>query len=269
MYPFRYSFVADHFQYLATLGIIVPVAYALAGHRGVAGIVIAILAVLTWRQAAMYRDAETLYSETIARNPECWMAYMNLGTLLTEVPDRLPQAIAAYEGALRVRPDYPEARRNLALAHYTLGNALSAKGLPGAVREYEASLALDPRNAEAHVNLGSELSELPGRLPDALAHYQAALSIKPDYFQAHYNLGTLLLDIPERHQEAVSHLQAALDIEPDSPEAHVNIAVALADVPGKEPEAIRHLEIALARRPHLAQAREFLAELRNRVARSR
>jgi tetratricopeptide (TPR) repeat protein len=279
VYPFRFSFVADHFQYLASIGIIVPVAYGLtiiaerigssnkAGAFVACAVPIAVLATLTWRQAAMYRNAETLYKETIARNPNAWMAYMNLGTELANA-NRLPEAIHAFEGALRVRPDYPEARRNLAMAHFTIGNALADKGMSGAIEAYEAALKIDPDNAEAHLNLGSVLSETPARVPEAIAHYRAALAIKPAYFLAHYNLGTLLLDDPAQHRHAVAHLEAALRLQPESPEAHVNMAVALADTPATISEAIRHLEVALAGRPDFTAARELLAELRGRIPRS-
>ena len=103
-YPFRFSYVADHFQYLASLGVIVPIAAGLtlaaARQSGAArslvraGCValVGILGVLTWRQSAIYRDAETLYRDTISRNPECWMAHVNLGTELAD-QKRLPEAI--------------------------------------------------------------------------------------------------------------------------------------------------------------------------------
>src|SRR5258706_114250 len=103
-YPFRFSYVADHFQYLAGLGVIVPIAAGLtlaaARQSGAArslvraGCValVGILGVLTWRQSASYRDAETLYRDTISRNPECWMAHVNLGTELAD-QKRLPEAI--------------------------------------------------------------------------------------------------------------------------------------------------------------------------------
>jgi hypothetical protein len=47
----------------------------------------------------MYSDAETLYRETLARNPGAWMAHNNLGSLLEEVPGRLPEVIAVPGGA--------------------------------------------------------------------------------------------------------------------------------------------------------------------------
>ncbi|HUL73738.1 MAG TPA: glycosyltransferase family 39 protein, partial [Vicinamibacterales bacterium] len=101
VYPFVYSFVADHFQYLACLG---PIALAAGGVATLAGrwrpalaaaspppaalagaLALALpLGVLTWNQCRQYADAETLYRTTLARNPECWMAHVNLGKVLQE-----------------------------------------------------------------------------------------------------------------------------------------------------------------------------------------
>ena len=92
VYPFRFSFVADHFQYHASMAII---ALAAAGftmlfqHRSsamtkfgyaAAGLCLMVLAALTWQQSRIYHDLETLYRDTIAKNPGSWLAHMNLGT---------------------------------------------------------------------------------------------------------------------------------------------------------------------------------------------
>jgi tetratricopeptide (TPR) repeat protein len=280
VYPFRFSYVADHFQYLASLGVIVPLAAGMTvvvQRRGwqTAGRVAAIalvltLAVLTWRQAAIYHDAETLWRDTIARNPESWLAYINLGTELTN-QHRFPEAIDAFGSALRLKPDYEQARHDLATAHIVVGTSLgqSAEKAPQAVLHLREALRLDPRNEKAHLSLGNLLLEMPGQMEQAIGEYEAALRITPDYFRAHYNLGTVLMDVPGRRDAAIAHLEAALAIEPDSPEAHVNLAVALADTPAKVPDAIRHLEIALAHRPDLAPARELLAQLRAGASPSR
>jgi hypothetical protein len=114
VYPFRYSYVADHFQYLASLGIIVPVASALAVAAGrislgkvsrvaFAAVLLAALGVLTWRQSGMYRDAETLYRETLVRNPGSWLAHNNLGNSLLEIPGRRADTMAHFEAARTVR----------------------------------------------------------------------------------------------------------------------------------------------------------------------
>ena len=89
VYPFIYSFVADHFQYLASLGIIVLASAAAATLAArwltiVSVAVVVPLALLATNQSRQYADAETLYRTTLSRNPACWMAYINLGKLRQE-----------------------------------------------------------------------------------------------------------------------------------------------------------------------------------------
>jgi tetratricopeptide (TPR) repeat protein len=267
VYPFRFSYVADHFQYLASLALIVPaaVAYTLAVERIGAGkgkmilsaALVIVLAVLTWRQSVIYRDAETLYRETIARNPASWMARNNLGFILAQKPGELNEAITEYESALETKPDY-------AAAHLNLGNALQQipGRLPDAVAHYEAALRITPTYPEAHNGLGSALSELPGRLPDAIAEYQAALREKPDFAEAHNNLGYALSRTPGRLPEAIQHYQDALRIRPDDVAAHYNLGTAWSKMPGHEPEAIAEFETVLRIRPGLDRARQMIAQLR-------
>ena len=240
VYPFVFSYVDDHFQYLACLGIIVPVAAGLTvasqrfqapqGRvlRAVSVAIVMILGVLTWNRTGVYANAETLFRDTIARNPGAWMAYQNLGTELA-AQNRLPEAIEAYEGALRARPDYSSARNNLMLAHMRLGDSLAEKR---------------------------------DRVSEAVAHYEAVVRLDPNQFRAHYNLGTILMDIPARHADAIGHLETALKIQPGSAEAHVNLGVALADNPSRRHEAIEHLERALAEKPNLP-IRPLLEQLRS------
>jgi hypothetical protein len=79
VYPFRYSYVADHFQYLASLGIIVPAAYVVVaaaqwtstgkgGEIALAAISTLVLGLLTWRQSGIYRDSETLWRAVLAQD---------------------------------------------------------------------------------------------------------------------------------------------------------------------------------------------------------
>jgi len=302
VYPFRYSYVADHFQYLASLGIIVPatsglmLALARISPAKTPAIVcpallLAVLGVSTWRQSGIYRDSETLYRETLARNPTSWMAHNNLGIALWQVPGKLPEAIAEYQAALGIKPDYLEAHYNLgnalaempdrlpeaigeyqaalrlrphyAEAHYNLGSALARSGrLPEAIAEYRAALRIKPDLAEAHNDLGSALSATPGRLPEAVAEYQAALRIEPGLAEAHVNLGNALAQTPGRLPEAIAEYQAALRINPDLAEAHFNLGNALSQIPARVPEAIAEYREALRIRPDLEGARRSIEELR-------
>ena len=71
--------------------------------------------------------------------------------------------------------------------------------LPDAIAEYEAALRIRPDSAAAHNNLGYALSQLPGRLPDAVAEYRAALRIDPSSAEARHNLEDALRRLAARH----------------------------------------------------------------------
>lgn len=293
VYPFRYSWVADHFQYLASLGIIVPLAatMALAAKRiphsaavGASAILIAALASLTWAQSATFRDSATLYTTTLERNPDAWMAHNNLGEDLAKLPGRLPEAIIHYQAALRIKPDAPEpnnnlgnallktpgrqpeaialfetalrARPNYAEAHTNVGNALLA--VPGrlqdAIHEHETALAINPGFAEAHYNLANALRLVPGRLPEAITHYQEALQLQPDLADVHLNLGSALSQIPGRSAEALAEMREAARLKPDYPEVHYDLGMVLANTEGHLSDAIAEFEIALRQKPDYVEA---------------
>lgn len=269
VYPFLFSFVADHFQYLASLGIIVPAACGLAmavrrvwpGDSRLPRIcaavaLLAVLGVLTWRQCGMYRDSETLYRTTLARNPASWMAHNNLCSILLRRPGGLAEAIAQCEAALRIRPSYAE-------AHNNLGSALAQMPgrLPDGIAEFRTALGVKPDFAEAHFNLANALAQIPDRLPEAIAQYEAALRIQPAYLEAHMNLGTVLLRTPGRLPDAIAEYRAALRLDPQLAEAHNNLGSALAQMPGRLPEAIAEYRAALETDPHYAKAHNNLGNV--------
>jgi len=260
VYPFRFSYVADHFQYLASLGVIIPVIVLLASAMETTSsgrtltiacslVLVLVLGVLTWRQSRMYRDVETLYRDSLARNPASWAAHNNLGMVLAERPGQLSDAIAEYQTALRIRPDYAEAHNNLGIALAEMPGRLL-----DAIAEYQTALEISPDLADAHYNLGIALAEMPGRLPDAIAEFQTALKIRPDLAEAHYNLGIALSHTPGGLQDAIMEYQAALQIKPDYAEAHMNLGNALSQMTGRLPDAIEEYETALRIRPDSAEA---------------
>ena len=203
VYPFRYSYVADHFQYLASIAIIVPVAAMLSllkqrapntvGRRGVRlGVValVSVLAVLTWQQSRMYRDAETLYRVTIDRNPDSWMAHNNLGRILSRGTQRMPEAIQHFETVVRLKPDHTRAHYSLAVGEYLTGRPLEA------VPHFEQVIRLEPGNvllaANSHLLLGKILVNMPGRLADAVRHLQEAARLRPNDTEARDALSAAL-----------------------------------------------------------------------------
>jgi protein O-mannosyl-transferase len=177
------------------------------------------LAVLTWKQAFVYADEETLWRDTLASNPACWPAYNNLGTLL-EGKGQLDEAIRQYQEALRLNSDNAEARNNL-------GSAFTKKGQGDeAIRQLQEALRLNPDIAVAHNNLGIALAG-KGQLDEAIRQYQEALRLKPDYAQAHNNLGGAFYQ-QGRTGEAIGQFQEALRLDPDYANARKNLDLVLA-----------------------------------------
>ena len=241
VYPFRFSFVADHFQYLASLGIIVILAAAIDGVllRGKtaaipmmrAGAVLAFglaLGVLTWQQSRLYADAGTLYRETLRRNPRAWLMHLNLGAMAGHgSAAALREAEAHFQAALAINPNEAQLHNNLGVTWMQMGRYAEA------LEQHRTAVRLAPGYAEAHLNLGADLQHL-GRFEEAAAAYRTALDIKPGLAAAEYNLGVVLLSLGRR-EEAVARINKALSLQPDYPDARRVLDDLAGDQPGAAP----------------------------------
>lgn len=197
---FRFSFVADHFQYLPSVGIITPVAAGIGlvslrpiyWQRVVANalcaIVLPILAVMTWQQAHFFRDAEACYRRVIDKNPNSWEAHINVGAELFR-KGSVDEAQFHFQRALELNPNHPAAAKR---AYVSLGNVSLKRGQwDEAIGYLEKSLRVDPNFATAHSSLGSALHR-KGRLREALDHYEIALRLRPKSPSVHNNLAWML-----------------------------------------------------------------------------
>ncbi len=277
IYFFRYSFVGDHFQYLASMG---PLALAgaglarltqtangadgaapskgdpIGGRRAVAavgtrclgGVLIALLAVLTVRESREYVNSETLWRATVARNPSAIMAWLNLGGTLVQ-NGKLDEAVATFTHVTRIKPDDVDAFNDLGGALLLLGRRDEA------LVALERAVVLAPQRAEMHNNLGNAQRSL-GRSPDAIASYERALALDPAYAAAHDNLGAELAEAGQA-QEALTHFEAALRIEPKNAVALNNLGNALRTLGRVEEAMVRHRE-ALRLKPEFSDARGSL-----------
>ncbi len=283
----RISPQADHFAYLSLVG---AVGLAAGGSsallrrlRGrpvgatLAAVGVGIVGLLAWSAhgyAAVFHDEGSLWSTAVARNPGAWLAHNNLGQVdLGE--GRVPEALAEFQVATRLRPDSPE-------AHANLGTALDALGRPGEARaEYQAAVQVDPGFAGGHFDLGLSLlrsgdpaaaeSEFrravaldpghagawnslglararQGDLGEATADYRRALALDPALPEAHLNLGNAFFRAG-RMDEAVAEYRAVLRVEPGNSGAHANLGQALAAL-GQAGEAAAELEQARATANH-------------------
>jgi tetratricopeptide (TPR) repeat protein len=211
LYTFKYSFVADHYQYVAAAG---PLALCAAGlhrwgargaahgvaARAVAGALLLALAYLTWGKCHAYRDEETLWRDTVANNPESALARYNLGVLLAQA-GRREEAAASYREAVRIEPENPILVNNLGTALLVLGEAREAAAV------LAKAVQLDPARAGTRANLGNALAAA-GRGEEALLEYREAIRLDPGSPYPHRNLGLLLMKLG-RTAEGRAELAAA------------------------------------------------------------
>jgi tetratricopeptide (TPR) repeat protein len=295
-----FSYVADHLQYLSILCFLIPAAAALAagaarlpdGLRGAAlcaaGVWVATLGALTWRQCGRYGDPVTFYRVALALNPASAAAHNNLGAVLSALPGRMPEAVAEFEAALRLGPNAPEGHENLGAAllkdparrseaaaeleialrlrpdrkstHDKLAEALTdvPGRLPDAIEQYEDALRIDPKDPVDHNFLGVALMQDPSRLGDAEAQFEEALRLRPDYPEAHNNLGNALRRMPGRLNDAIGEFEEAVRLKPDFAEAHNGLGLALAQVPGRLGDATAEFREAIRIDPDFAGAHSNL-----------
>lgn len=259
VYPMLYSFVADHFQYLASLGLLTLAAsggsrlLARVGHRAIGPAALALILVgcglLTWHQGRAYADLETLWRDTLAKNPGAWIAHNNLGNILRQ-RGQLNQALRHYRQALLLMPGDAQIHLNLAETHQGRSEIATA------LRHYRQALAAEPDRIETLLKLGNILLA-QNAAEEAVRHYLRALELAPSLAPAHSNLGAALA-AQGQPQAAINHYRRALEIQPDFAEAHNNLGRLLAGH-GQLDMAISHYRRALAIRPGYAKARTNLA----------
>jgi tetratricopeptide (TPR) repeat protein len=263
VYPFIFSLVADHFQYLASIAVFTLVAATIATGLsrlkpascaiGIAACVLLVGALggLTRHQSRLYVDNVTLFEHTVARNPASWMAQYNLGMALM-LQGKRPDAITHFQESLRIRPDYYEARNNLALAYVEAGQVQQG------IDEYHEAIRQHPDSWEAYFNLGNALLRL-GNTTESLAEYAAALARRPADPTILNQMAVALMAL-NRDSEAEEKLRQALEIDPGNVECLNSLGLCFVKV-GKMSQAIEQFEQALKNSPDDVSAHNNLGTL--------
>lgn len=295
-YFLRYSLVAYHFQYLASMG---PLALAGTGivrlskfmisrkpglHLIIGAEVMLVLGIVSWQRAWAYQNDGALWADTVQKNPASWLGYNSLGALL--INNGQPgESIPYIRKSLAINPSYALGLQNLGnalfqigqtseaikqfhaalairpnygLARYSLGLALEKHGdFKAAETEYQQVLKLDPNNALAANNLGNLFSK-QGRYGEAIVQYTWAVKVNPDFPQFRYNLGRALSDAGQVNDALIQDLKA-LELKPDYAEARNSLGVDYAKM-GKMSEAILQFKEALKLNPSFNDAKLNLAK---------
>jgi tetratricopeptide (TPR) repeat protein len=283
-----YSWVADHFAYLPSLGLI-PVAAA-AFHRAVSGwrpaamaaalgAAVAVPGFLTWRQAHIYEDQVALWSHNVRIAPRQPFPYLMLSDLLWkrgekdealaltrktwDLAGNNPMVYYRLGIALAEKEHFAEAveayRRALELQPRTaefnarMASALAGSGDHGKTVEYlRKALELDREMPEAHNNLAASLFAM-GRVDEALAHFHEELRLHPNSAPTHNNLGSALARMGKVDAAAV-HLAEAIRLKPDFTDARINLGLLLYRQ-GRLKDAALHLARGLKEQPDRVDAR--------------
>ena len=265
----QFAFVADRFQYLAGLGIMAVVIGAITygvrrlsdswqkGARIVAAVAIVVLGLLTWRQASVYRDDETLNRYIIALNPQARDAYLNLGDALYE-QGRYEEALDVTRIAVERRPEHFQ-------AHFNLGATLDKLGrFEEAETHLRRAIALSPQAQNAYLNLSKVLYE-QGRYEAALEAARVAIEQDPDFVEAHFNFGAILNKL-ERFEEAEVHLRRAIALNPQAPKAHFSLGIALYKQERYE-AALEATRVAIEQDPDFVEAHFNFGAILNKLER--
>ena len=252
----QYAFVADRFQYLAGIGVMAIVIGAASysvcrlpsmwqkGALGVAALALVVLGLLTWQQASIWRNKETLWRHVVTLNPQARDAHLSLSKVLYR-QKRYAEALEAARVAVEQRPNYYN-------PHATLGAIFNALGrFEEAETHLRHAITLHPQGWYAHLHLGDALYK-QGRYEEALKATRVAVEQRPNYYNPHATLGAIFNALG-RFEEAETHLRRALALNPQAQVVHLNLGDALYKQ-GRYEEAMDLIAQAAALAPDSMQA---------------
>ena len=214
-----FSFVADRYQYLASLGLIVVFVGCAAhgvdklsgawryGALTVAGMILVVLGTLTWQQASIYRDDVTFYTHVIALNPVAHDAHLNLGAALL-AQGRKEEALAAALTAVEQRPDSAD-------AYVNVGEVLvGLRRFDEAEQYLRRGYKLDRRHPMILLSLANALDKQE-RYEEALEVYDAVLELGPEDIRTHVGRGSVLIRIG-RYADVFEALKPVVALQAES-----------------------------------------------------
>lgn len=229
IYPMRFSFVADHFAYLALMPLAVATAAVAAIFMkrslilqaqivGVIALIAMVLGCLTWSRAHAYRDSESLWFDNYLKNPTSMFGLVALAST-REAAKLDDHALGFLEKAEQHHPDHP-------YTHTSLATFYERHNRPDdALASYLAAISkfrgIEPERGFAHLAAG-RLLKAAGRHAEAIPHFELALECRPLDADAAFNLGQYRQD-QQRWPEAAALFERVVEIRPGDVAAWYNL----------------------------------------------
>lgn len=219
----QYTYVADHYQYLASLGFIIPFGFLLKRLFEKAKrpqfkilimvIIVGALTFLSFNQGKNYKNLYVLWQKTIDKNPSCWLAYHNRGTMFL-YDQQYDKALTDLDQALLLNPDLYQALNNRGTVYLNKGD------LENSLRDFNRAISINATFHQAYKNRGDVYFRLQ-KIDSALDDYNQAISVNKDYEQAYNNRGVLYHKVG-KYDAAISDFNKALVINPKYAKAYIN-----------------------------------------------
>jgi len=255
--------MADRYTYVPMIGIAMAVVWEVGDRwprpAAVVGVAaLAAMAVLSWRQIAVWQDGVSLFTHAIAVTTDNFVAHDNLGVELDR-RGRADEALEQYRETLRIKPGDRNGEANYAQASFAKGERLySARHAAEALAMFREGLRYRPRNAMAHSYVGLILTE-QNQLGAAAAEFRRAIEIDPRLTRAHLGLGAAMARAGDA-AGARRSFQDAVRSDPGNFEARFDLAV-VDEATGRLREAQESYDAALGIKPDSIEAKEGRARV--------
>ncbi len=203
VYPMQFSFVADHFQYLASIPLLACGSWLVTTcwHASRGSVLVLVLAGMTFVRCGVFLDTGTLWRDTVAKNPRSPLALTSLGNQLGETGLH-ELAERRHRQAIDIDPRFPDAWVNLAVELQNQGRRDEA------FRVARAAVELAPWLPRARVNLALGLAERE-RYDEAVKQLEAAVAGDKRFVMAWFQLARieLLRENQTGYQRAIEQLR--------------------------------------------------------------
>ena len=256
---------ADRYTYLSQIGLCIGVTWAVAGWAGtqpwrrkaaaaMGAAILCALLVLAYRQTGYWRNGGTLFTHAIDSTQNNDVAQNDLGNAFYNQGWQ-DDALDHYREAVRINPNYADARANYAQLLSIKGHAAES------LSQYQEAVRIEPDSPVIRTRYGMALFKM-GRAGDAVSQFQQALAADPQYTDARTCLGNVMLT-QGRLDNAVAQYEEALRINPGDALAHSNLCRVLVELfrQGRQKDAIADTEKALELRAGDAMLQNILSRM--------